>query len=235
MRTLGIIPARAGSKRLPGKNWRPLGGRPLADYALAAASAASLLTDVAVSSDSEAVLALANGYPDFHCILRPAALSTDTSPAIDYVKHALRTLAAAGLAPYDAVAIIQPSSPFTLAADIDATIRLLRESAADAAVSITEIPHDLNPLKLKTLDPNGRLQPYFEPENGRMAAHQLPRAYIRNGSVYVSRMATIQRGEIIGPDCRGYLMPRERSVDINDAFDWRMAEWLLAAASGEGP
>lgn len=226
MRILAIIPARAGSKRLPGKNWRLLAGRPLADYAMAAANAATLLTDIVVNSDSEEVLALGHGYANFHCIPRPAALSTERSPAIDYVTHTLACMKEMGKPAYDAVAIIQPTSPFTLAEDIDATVALLAESGADTAVSITEIPHDLNPLKLKILQEE-RLEPYFEPEAGRMAAHDLPKVYIRNGAVYVTTLETIHNGQIIGPDCRGHLMPRERSVDINDDFDWRLAEFLL--------
>ena len=226
MRILAIIPARSGSKRLPGKNWRLLAGRPLADYVMAAAAAAKLPTDIVVNSDSEEVLTLGHGYTNFHCILRPAALSTDRSPAIDYVTHTLAHMESLGKSAYDAVAIIQPTSPFTLAADIDATISLLADSGADTAVSIIEIPHDLNPLKLKVLR-DERLAPYFEEEAGRMAAHELPQVYIRNGAVYVTTLKTIRQGQIIGPDCRGYLMPRERSVDINDDFDWRLAEFLL--------
>jgi CMP-N,N'-diacetyllegionaminic acid synthase len=226
LKVLTIIPARAGSKRLPSKNWRPLAGRPLADYVLAATAAAKLPTDVVVNSDSEEVLALGHGYANFHCLLRPAALSTDRSPAIDYVTHTLAYMESLGKPAYDAVAIIQPTSPFTLAADIDATIALLANSGADTAVSITEIPHDLNPLKLKVLR-DERLAPYFEEETGRMAAHDLPQVYIRNGAVYVTTLETIRKGQIIGLDCRGYLMPRERSVDINDDFDWRLAEFLL--------
>lgn len=228
MRTLGIIPARAGSRRIPGKNWKPLAGRPLADYVMAAAAQATLLTEIVVSSDSEEVLALGHGYPNFHCIPRPAALSTATAPAISYVQHVLVHLAEAGLAPFDAVAIIQPTSPFTLPEDIDGTVRLLADSGADSAVSIVEIPHDLNPLKMKVFGAGGQLLPYFEPEAGRMAAHDLPKVYIRNGSVYVSTLATIEAGAVIGEDCRGYLMPRERSVDLNDPFDWQLAEFMLA-------
>lgn len=227
MKILGIIPARAGSQRIPGKNWRELNGQPLARYAMTALAAAKSPTDIVVTTDSEEVLALARLHSNFHCILRPAALSTATAPAITYVKHAMEHMAALGKTNYDAIVIVQPTSPFTLAEDIDATVALLSDPAADSAASIMEIPHDLNPLKFKTLEPNGLLSPYYEAEAGRMATHQLPRIYVRNGSVYVARATTITAGKIIGDKCLGYLMPRERSLDLNDEFDWKMAEFML--------
>ena len=139
------------------------------------------------------------------------------------MRHAL---AEAG-AEYDAVAIVQVTSPFTRPADIDGTIRLLDDESADSAASVVEVPHDLHPFKFKARDAAGFLTPLLQDEGGRMAAHELPRAYVRNGSVYVSRLATIGTGRIIGDRCLGYLMPRERSLDLNDGFDWRIAEFLL--------
>lgn len=227
MRMLGIIPARAGSIRVPGKNTRLLGGRPLVDYALATAAAARSLTDIAVTSDSDDVLALARMRGNFHCILRPAALSTATAPAIDYVSHALEKMRQLGKQDYDAIVIIQPTSPFTLPQDIDATAALLDDPAADSAASVVEIPHDLNPLKFKTLDADGRLHPYLEAEAGRTAAHQLPKVYVRNGSVYVARRSLVAAGKVISDSCKGYLMPRDRSLDINDEYDWSVAEFML--------
>lgn len=198
------------------------------DYALAAAAATNSLTDVIVTSDSAEVLARAALYPHFHCIPRPAALSTSTSPAIAYVRHALAHMAGLGKSGYAAVVIVQPTSPFTLPEDVDATVALLNDPAADSAASVMEIPHDLNPLKFKTIAENGLLQPYYDDEAGRTAAHDMPKVFVRNGSVYAARIATIEAGKIIGDHCRGHLMPRERSLDINDEFDWRLAEFMLA-------
>ena len=103
---------------------------------------------------------------------------------------------------------------------------LLSESPqADSAVSVIELDHAIHPVKLKRLD-GTRLLPWLEEEGGRMAAHELPRLYVRNCSVYVTRRACIDRREIIGADSRAYLMPRERSIDINDELDWQFAEFL---------
>jgi len=255
MRVLGIIPARAGSKRVPRKNLRPLHGKPLVAWAIEAAIGARRIDRLVVSSDDEEVLEIARRYDPRLPLRRPAELADDTSLAIDYVRHALAMLeqqngdataqqqseTPASVRPpspipqpsspspslFDAVAIVQPSSPLTTAADIDATIALLDASGADTTVSVVEVDHALHPTKFKTLR-GDRMEPFYEEERGRMAAHELPRVYVRNCSVYAIRRSTIERGQIIGPDCRGYVMPRERSIDINDEMDLAIAEWLVS-------
>ena len=226
MRVLGIIPARGGSKRLPGKNLRKLGGKPLVAWVIESAMRASLLQRLVVSSDDEEILQVARGCEPTLPLERPAALATDTSPAIDYVQHALLTLEGAGEEHYDAVAIIQPSSPLTLLADIDATIMLLETSGADTAVSVVKVAHDVHPLKFKVMQGN-RLLSYLEEEAGRMAADELPDVYVRNCAVYATKRDVVDARRVIGDDCRGYVMPRDRSIDINDLSDLRFAEFLM--------
>ena len=224
VKTLGIIPARRGSKRLPGKNMRALGGRPLIAWVIDAALGCSSLSDLCVSSDDETVLEVARSRDPRLPLERPPALCTDTSLAIDYVRHALSVRGT-----FDAVVIVQCTSPFTTAADIEAVVELLAASGSDSAVSVAAIDFALHPAKLKTMD-GDRLCPYLEAEDGRMAEHQLPKVYHRNGSVYATRVATIERGSLLGEDCRGYVMPRHRSVDINDERDFRFAEFTLQSA-----
>jgi CMP-N,N'-diacetyllegionaminic acid synthase len=224
--TLGIIPARGGSKRLPRKNVRLLGGKPLVAWAIEAARGAGRLERLIVSSDDREVLDVARSYDPALVLVRPAEISGDEAPAIDFVRHALAALEDQGEGPFDAIAIVQPSSPFTLSADIDATIDLLDASGADSAVSVMRLDHAIHPLKMKVLD-GDRLLPYVEDERGRMAAHELPEIYVRNCSVYATRRGQIERGQVIGEDCRGYVMPRERSLDINEDMDLLFAEFLL--------
>ena len=227
LRALGIIPARGGSKRLPGKNVRLLGGKPLVAWAIEAARGARGLSSLVVSSDDRAVLDIARRYDPRLALPRPAEISADQSPAIDYVRHALKELEGQGQGPFDAIVIVQPSSPFTLSADIDATLDLLAASGADSAVSVMQLDHATHPMKMKTLR-GDRLLPFLEEERGRMAAHELPEIYVRNCSVYATRRASIERGQILGDDCRGYVMPRERSLDINEELDLLFAEFLLS-------
>lgn len=224
MKILGIIPARAGSKRIPGKNIKPILGKPLVAYSIEAALKSKLLTHVAVSSDSAEVLKIAAQYPEVIPIQRPAELADDHSPAIDYVKHTLQALGEK----FDIVVILQPSSPLTLPEDIDHTIELLiNHPEADSSVSVMKLDHATHPVKLK-VKKDDLLLPFWEEENGRMAAHELPELYVRNCAVYVSRSSTITSGKIIGDHCVGFLMPRERSVDINDPIDFEFAEFLMS-------
>jgi CMP-N,N'-diacetyllegionaminic acid synthase len=226
-RVLGIIPARGGSRRVPRKNVRPLGGKPLLCWAIEAAAAARRLDRLVVSSNDPEVLDLARRFDPALPVLRPAELAGDRSPAIDYVRHALRCLDGSGEGPFDALVILQPTSPFTLPADIDATIDLLERSGADTAVSVMAVDHAVHPAKWKRME-GDRLVPYLEDERGRMAAHELPPVFVRNCSVYATRRHVVDGGQVIGADCRGYVMPRERSLDINEELDLAFAEFLLA-------
>ena len=223
MRVLAIVPARAGSTRLPGKNVMPLGGVPLAERALRTALAADRVDRVVVSSDDDAVLDLAAAVDPDVALRRPPELAGDRSPALDFVLHALDALAPDS---FDAVAIVQPTSPFTSAADVDATIGLLDATGAESAVTVMALDHAIHPAKLKTMD-GDRLEPYLEDERGRMAAHELPEVFVRNCSVYVSRTDVYRGGRTLGDDCRGHVMPRLRSADINDATDFAFAEFIL--------
>lgn len=229
MRTLAIVPARAGSVRLPGKNTEPLGGVPLAERAIRTALASERVDHVVVSSDDDAVLALAAKIDPALALPRPAELATATSMAIDLIVHALDATAQAG--PFDAVVLLQPTSPFTEPGDVDACVELLERSGADSVVTVAPLDHTCHPVKVKRLE-GDRLVPYLEAEDGRMAAHELPALFVRNCSVYVSRRAVHDAGLTIGADCRAVVMPRLRSVDINDDLDLAFAEFLWATRLG---
>lgn len=226
MKVLVVVPARAGSKRVPGKNLRKLGGKELVARSLEAALGARSASRVVLSSDGVDVLAVGRRYDQVKVLMRPAALATDTALAIDFVRHAVDSEREAG-ATYDAIVIVQPSSPLTLSADIDGTVEVLgKHPEADSAVSVMRLDHALHPAKLKRLD-GDKLIGYLEDEQGRTASHQLPELYVRNGSVYASRVRTIDSGSILGQDSRAFVMPRERSIDINDELDWQLACFLF--------
>lgn len=230
MNILGIIPARGGSKRLPEKNLKELGGKALYVRTIETALKSRLLTKVAISSDNAEILKTASEFKELEVIQRPANISTEHSHAIDYVRHALEILSEKGKK-FDVVVILQPSSPLTTPEDIDNTVKLLIDSGADTAVSVVKVTHMLNPLKLKTME-GDRLIPFIEEEKGRMTYKELPEVYVRNCAVYATRLHVIESGEIIGPDCRGYVMPPARSVDINDEFDFLFAEFLYSRFHG---
>lgn len=221
-KVLAIIPARGGSKRVPRKNVRLLGGKPLILWALEAASNASLIDRLVVSSDDDDVLQVTEAFGSECALRRPGSMAADASPAIDYVKHALEQFEEH----FTHFVIVQPTTPFMRAQDIDATIRLALESYADSAVSVSEIIQDYHPVKAKLLK-GDRLYPYVEEEAGRMAYQDLPKVYSRNGGAYCSKVEILNSGQVLGPDCRGYVMPRELSVDINTELDLAFAEFLV--------
>lgn len=231
MKTLGLIPVRGGSKRCPRKNARLLNGKSPTGRVLEAALGARLLARVVVSSEDRELLQIARSYGPTIAQIRPAELAADTSLVIRTVRHVLNELESAGESPFEAVAILQASSPFTTSADIDAVVDLLERSGADSAVGVSPVDFTFHPAKLKLLE-GDRLRPFLMDEQGRMAAHELPPVYARNGSVYASRRRVIEQDRVLGDDCRGYVMPRERSVDINDELDWEFAEFLARRREG---
>jgi CMP-N-acetylneuraminic acid synthetase len=231
---LAIVPARHGSKRVARKNVRPIAGKPLVQWAIEAGLSARSISRLVVNSDDPDVLDIARSYPQALALERPAELATDTAAPIAYVRHTLQQLRERSAPEPDVVVILQPSSPFTLAEDIDATVALLLSSGAECAVSVMKLDHAVHPAKLKLLR-GDRLLPYFEDERGRMASHELPEVYVRNCAVYATRRDVVERGLIVSDDSRGYVMPRERSIDINDELDLAFAEFLCARSQRGAP
>lgn len=225
-KVLAIIPARGGSKRIPNKNLKLLHGKYLVSRALDITLNSKLVDTIVLSSDDSKILKISDEYNSVIPIKRPSKLAIDTSTAIEYVQHTIAVLSDLGYPQYDIITIIQPTSPLTLSIDIDNTINLLIKTKADSAVSVVKLDHFIHPIKLKRIE-NNRLVPYLEAEQNRMAKHELPTLYVRNGSVYASHAYVINSGKIIGPDCRAYIMPRERSIDINEEIDLLFAEFLL--------
>ncbi len=227
MKVLGIIPARAGSKRIIGKNMKLLCEKPLTQYVMESATASKMLDSIIVSSDDSDVLELATQFADVVPLRRPDELATDTSPAIDYVIHALEWMEKNKGQTFDIVAIIQPTSPLTTSEDIDATIQLLiNDTRADSSVSVMRLNQITHPFKLKTIQDQW-LKPFLKEEKIILQAGELPDVYTRNGSVYVARMSNIEKGIIAGEKCLAHVMPEERSIDINEPIDLEFAEFLL--------
>lgn len=220
MRVLGLVPARGGSQRVPRKNLAVLGGRTLVRRALETALAAGCFDALALSSEDVEILAEADGL-DVARIERPPALATDTARAYDVVVHALGELG-----DFDAVAVIQATSPFTAAEDLSGTVALLESSGAESVVSVVRLEAAIHPLKLKRLQPDGRLLPFLE-DDAMTPSHELPPLWVRNGSVYLSRVEVLERGLLVSDgDVRGYEMPEERSYDIDTPRDLAFAQFL---------
>lgn len=223
---LGIIPARAGSKRLPGKNKKKFLGKPLIKNVIDTALNSNLLDSIAVTTDDLEIIEYQKDYPTVNFLKRPGSISGDNSPSIEYVNHTLSQLGGK-YPPFDIIVILQPTSPLTQVADIDSTINTLIDSRMESAVSVVKLDHAIHPFKMKTLR-GVQLKPFLEEEKGRMAENELPEIYVRNCSVYASTIDVIRKGQIISESCAAYIMPRERSIDINDAVDFMFAEFLVS-------
>jgi CMP-N,N'-diacetyllegionaminic acid synthase len=219
VRVLGLVPARGGSRRVKNKNLAVLEGRTLVRRALETSIAAGCFATVALSSEDPAILAEADGLP-VELVERPPELATDTALSYDVVVHALRVLG-----DFDAVAVVQCTSPFTAAEDLAGTVALLERTGADSAVSVSEVESGLHPWKLKRLE-GDRLLPFLQDDDMK-PSHELPPLWIRNGSIYVSRRSVIDGGRLVSDDVRGYPMPPERSLDIDTERDLEFARFLL--------
>jgi CMP-N,N'-diacetyllegionaminic acid synthase len=223
LRVLALVPARGGSTRVPKKNLAVVGGRTLVRRALDTAIAAGCFNEVAVSSDSEEILAETAGI-EVTAVRRPAELASPSARAYDVVVHALDELDP-GRDRFDALAVVQCTSPFTSPADLVGAIELLERSGADSVVSVSRVDAGAHPLKLKVLD-GDRLRPFLD-DDRLTPSHDLPPLWTRNGSIYAIRSAVIRQGEMLGRDVRGYEMPPERSYDIDTPRDLAFARFLV--------
>ena len=227
MRVLGLIPARGGSRRVESKNLAVLGGKTLVRRALETALAAGCFDTVALSSEDREILAQADGLPEVVQIVRPPELATPAALTYDAVVHALATLEGeAGHAPFEAVAVVQCTSPFTAPEDLAGAVDLAERTGAGSVASVTRLDGVVHPLKLKRME-GERLVPFLE-DDRMLPSHELPPLWARNGSIYVSRRETIEAGSLDSADMRGLPMPPERSHDIDTPTDLAFAEFLLA-------
>lgn len=234
MKVLGFIPARAGSKGVPDKNIKPIKGIPLLEYSVFAATKAKqqgILQDVIVSTDSRHYLSYVNSYDIDQEYLRPYELATDTSPTIDAVLHVLDWYKNRHKKSYDAVMILQPTSPFRTAHNIAQAITLLENTPqASCVASICKLS-DHHPMRIKRLEDSGRLMDFCsehtEPEPSRRQDF-FPEAFIRNGAIYLTTTKTLQKEHVIrGNWVAGLEMSQANSINVDEHIDFVLAKASL--------
>ncbi|GEM_PF-55993 len=238
---LAVIPARGGSKSVPRKNIKPIAGRPLIDYMIQAALGSKELTHVCLSSEDAEILSIGKkwGGPNLLLVDRPKELAEDTTPSLPVVQHAVTELEKRLGLTFDYVVLLQPIMPLAFSSDIDACIRMLIDTKSDSVVSMC-IVNDYHPMKIKRLKPDGTLTQFVPDMPETIFRRQdLEPAYWRNGAIYaVTREAVMENkftlGFFCGPVTRPYVMPRERSVDINHPMDFVAAEALIEKGILEG-
>ena len=224
---LGIVPARAGSKGVPGKNVRRLAGHPLLEYTARAARESGVLDRIVLSTDSAEIADVGRSIGLEVPFLRPAALAADDTPMLPVLQHAIRSLAEEGWIA-DMIVLLQPTSPLRRPDHIRDAVRLLRGTRADSVVTVVELPRHLSPDYVMRID-GGVLKPFL-PEGARLTRRQDARlAYSRDGTVYACWRATIERfSSIYGDDCRPLIVDAADSLSIDSPADWDAAERMLA-------
>ncbi len=228
MRVLGLIPARGGSKGVPRKNVRPLGGKPLIGYSIDAALEAKRVDRVLVSTEDEEIASISKSLGAEVPFLRPALLAQDEIPMLPVIVHAIEAVIAEGWVP-DALCLLQPTFPFRRPEDIDACIEALEAQAADCVISVHRVPAHFNPHWVYFERPDGSLQLSTGESQPIPRRQELPAAFHRSGAVYVSRVETItEQGSLYGDRLFGYETGSESSCNIDTMDDWARAEALVA-------
>ncbi len=222
---LGVIPARGGSKGLPGKNLRKLGALSLIGQAVASAREAALLARFIVSTDSPEIAEEAGRHGAEVPFLRPAELATDQAGMLPVLQHAVRWLESSARVRPDMIVTLQPTSPFRTGVEIDATVTKVIDTGSDSAQTLSEASY--HPYFMKTLD-GDRTMALFPDGHKYVRRQDAPPVYQPSGAVYVTRYATLmEQGHILGDDNRGVIMGFEPSVNIDTEWDFLLAELLL--------
>ena len=220
---IAIIPARGGSKGLPGKNVRLLNGKPLIAYTVDAALSAKNIDRVIISTDDEEIAKIAVQYGAELPFMRPSELASDTALAVDNYIYTIGRLEKEGGNPIDAFVVLQPTSPLRIAEDIDGAIELFEQKKADSVISYCQEAHPVTWHKY--LDGEGRFVDIFDANIKNRQENRV--SYYPNGAVYVFRTSMIRERKYYTNKSYAYIMPRTRSVDIDFIEDFEYAEFLL--------
>lgn len=213
-RLLALITARGGSKGLPRKNVLPVGGKPLIAWTISAAIEAEFVDHVVLSSDDDEIIKTAMKWGCTVPFRRPTELASDTASSMDVVLHALDQLPG-----YDFVVLLQPTSPLRTSRDIDAAFLLLQASGAPSCVSVCEA--EQSPYWMYRLAEDGKLEDLLPLPTAAKRRQDLPPVYVLNGAIYIANVDWLRSTKsFLGDGSIAYLMPKERSIDIDTADDF---------------
>ena len=223
---IAIIPARGGSKGLPGKNILPFCGKPLIAWTIEAALECKILDRVIVSTDSEEIADTARTYGAEVPGLRPVELALDTSSAIDVYIYLWKKLTGDTYTDSIPFIILQPTSPLRKAYDINKAVKIFHEKNADSVISVSEATHP--PVWAKKIDRKGILREYFETSESLSNRQQIPAAFMPNGAIFILKKELVLKNRNYYSDkTYPYIMPIERSIDIDNIWDFRIAEFIM--------
>ena len=224
---LAVIPARGGSKGIPNKNLFPLNGKPLIDYSILECMKSNLITDIVVSTDSIEIKKRTEIHGLKVPFMRPKELATDTALAIPTVIHSVKEIEKIKNIKFNYIIMIQPTAPLRTSIDIDESLDLLIQEGTDSVISVVDVDN-YHPAKMKLIKKN-RLYDYENTGLENPARQSLPQVYIVNGAIYaMKRDCLIHNKTFKGKSCLPYVMPRNRSVNIDERSDFLVAEYYLS-------
>ena len=235
MNVLGVTLARGGSKGVPNKHVRKLGGKAVLAWTIEAALKSKYLNQYVVSSDNETILAIANAFANVRSLRRPDELARDDTPTLPALQHAVKWAEEEFRTIYDYIIEIRATSPLKTTADIDDIIERLIHSGADSVIGVTSL-EDHHPARAKWLTGGGYLRDFIpEPRTGRRQDF-IRKAFVRNGTVYALKRECVmgKNAKLFGHERSiGYIMPPERSVNIDTEMDWLLCTAILERRGSE--
>jgi CMP-N,N'-diacetyllegionaminic acid synthase len=220
---LALIPARGGSKGVPGKNIRPAGGKPLIAWTIEASRGSRYVDRTVLSSDDPKIAAVATEFGCEVPFMRPAELATDKADSMGVVRHALAALSER----YDYLLLLQPTSPLRPAEDIDTALEAYARSGATTLISVCET--DKHPYWMVKMGADQTVAQLFPPSEIPTRRQDAPPVFALNGAIYIAPTDYLAAGgDFITTKTFGYVMAKERSLDIDTELDLRIADFLLA-------
>ena len=223
---LGLITARGGSKGIPQKNTVELAGKPLISYSIETAINSGMLEKVVVSTDDDEIANISRQYGAYVPFLRPSKFAQDKSPHIDSLVHAITWFNDNEKWQPDYIMLLQPTSPLRLEKDITNAIDLCIKKNADSVISVNKVNE--HPYFMKKINRKGVLLDFIKKPNGYLPRQTLSPVYYENGAIYLVRTKIITKKRIFYTNrTYAYIMPLERSLDINTSWDLSLAELIL--------
>lgn len=226
MNRIAIIPARSGSKGLKDKNIKTLNGKPLMAYTIECALESNMFDKVFVSTDTQKYADIAFQYGADASFLRSEKNSTDSANSWDVIKEVIEKFRDMGKI-YDEIMLLQVTSPLRRPQDIINALDLFYAQNANAVISLTECDH--SPIWCNTLPPDRSMDHFEKEEYKNLPRQELPTYYRYNGAIYLIKVEELEKENMFSEGCYAYLMPPERSIDIDSELDFLIAETLIKA------
>lgn len=220
---LAVIPARGGSKGIPNKNIRMLGGKPLIVHTIDAALNCPYIDYVMVSTDSLSIAEIAQENGASVPFLRPSELAGDTAKTIDVLCHVIDEL---GRESYDILVLLQPTSPLRDADDISGAIEMFIDTNQRSLVSVSLVND--HPLLMRTIDEKNRLTPIIDVSSSSVRRQDFPPYYRLNGAIYINYVKDLNQLCSLNDNSTGYIMHYSHSIDIDEMIDLKISEYYLS-------